>query len=112
MIISGDEEGQWVGRTVDRGGDFNGDGYDDIVVGSAATWGSEQSLILGSSSRLTDMTLSEVNAQLLGEPGVKPGEPRFGMPTVGDVNGDGYDDLAIGTSGVQGANAYILQGFR
>ncbi len=83
-------------------GDFDGDGYDDLAVGAAfEDWGATQDVgvvntIYGSTFGLTstgnqlwsqdDLTISPTEA-----------DDRFGETlAVGDFDGDGYDDLAVG----------------
>lgn len=67
-------------------GDVNGDGFDDLLIGDA---GSEAYLYLGSGPSLS-----------FGSVGTLSGPVYFGrdMAGAGDVNGDGYDDFAIGGS--------------
>jgi MYXO-CTERM domain-containing protein len=75
-------------------GDFGGDGYDDVVVGSPAqyTLGAAYLFEGGPAGFDTDS-----NATLVGD-SVGDG---FGsiLGSLGDVNGDGYDDLATSSAG-------------
>lgn len=88
--------------------DLNGDGYADIVViapGDAAGMGAAY-IFYGSSSGITATTSSAANHSITGQ-------GRMGYASaMGDVNGDGYGDLAVGASdysGLQGIT-YIFHG--
>jgi len=73
------------------GGDINGDGYSDLLVGAPGYGGYTGRIFVyaGSSSGLSTTPMSTVDGQ--------PGETYGIWLTVpGDVNGDGYDDVAIG----------------
>ncbi len=87
-------------------GDFNGDGYADLVVGAphakigtvtgagavAVAYGSA-----GGAGTAGHVTISQSSA---GIPGVVEKNDHFGSSVaVGDFDGDGYSDLAIGASG-------------
>jgi hypothetical protein len=93
--VVGEQAEAWFGRTVNSAGDVNGDGYDDVVVG-APHWDNDQSeegrayLYLGSPTGLetTPAWITEGNQQ-----GALYG--RW-CGTAGDVNGDGYADVAVG----------------
>jgi hypothetical protein len=69
-------------------GDVNGDGHDDIMIGTERN----VKLILGP----FDAPLPAADASIFGAVG--PEYRRFKPVGVGDVNGDGYDDVLIGVS--------------
>ncbi|MFT5679853.1 MAG: hypothetical protein ACI8RZ_000758 [Myxococcota bacterium] len=102
------------GVSVSGAGDTNGDGYDDFLVGASgydlsstsATNGAAY-LILGSAT--LNGELSEV-ARIIGENQYDQFGDGVGM--VGDLDDDGYDDIAIGAVTADGNNgaAYLFYG--
>lgn len=98
VILEGAATGDALGSSVDNAGDVNGDGIDDLIAGAPLTdVGVDPTLIdagaayvyYGSATGLpaaADVTLL----------GVDDGE-QFGTAVagIGDVNGDGFDDVAV-----------------
>jgi len=97
--------------SVSGAGDFNGDGYPDILIGSAANLRPYQGnayLIYGGNN-LIDMRISNG----LGNKGITfiGGSYTVGASVsgAGDVNADGYDDILIGST--TDDVTYLVYGF-
>ncbi len=88
------------GIIVSGAGDVNGDGYDDILIGAyqndeGGTDAGQTYLILGKSTGWNmDIGLSSADASFIGE---AAGDILAVCSGAGDVNGDGYDDILIGS---------------
>ncbi len=101
------ERDDFFGRVL-ASGDFNGDGFDDLAVGvpaedvngspsSGVTNAGAVQIIYGSASGLGLAWGQQWHQDSANIPGAAEPEDRFGSAlAVGDFNGDGYDDLAIG----------------
>jgi hypothetical protein len=108
------------GYLTSSAGDVNKDGYDDILVSSQfndtyAADGGAVYLILGESGGVPDMSLSNADAIFYGESIEDYLGQMHGMDAAGDVNGDGYDDIVIGsrysdTVAINAGSTYLLLG--
>jgi hypothetical protein len=98
----GEAESDVAGTSLDGAGDLDGDGYDDIILGApdnddAGSSAGKVYVIYGQTSLwYPDESLSVVDSSFVGEnPGDAIGDAVAG---VGDVNGDGLDDVALSST--------------
>jgi hypothetical protein len=100
-----------LGRSVGRAGDFNGDGFDDLIVGAPNSYGVGDAFIYYGSANPTPSGLEKTT--LLGLNTVTQTGSSVGA--AGDVNGDGIDDVIVGAmfaneGGTQRGAAYVVFG--
>ena len=99
-----------LGASLAGAGDANDDGFPDVILGTAGGQG-EAFLIFGG----TDLP-SELQVNDLGDRGVKmKGQIGFGRAAdgLGDINGDGIDDFAIGSGSLadqRWGHIYVIYG--
>ncbi|MEH6348247.1 MAG: phosphatidylinositol-specific phospholipase C domain-containing protein [Bermanella sp.] len=84
-------------------GDFDGDGYDDLAIGSPnedtnGEWDTGYvSVLFGATNGLDDAGDQSFTQDSVGVVNSPEEDDRFGWAvSVGDFNGDGYSDLAVG----------------
>jgi Ca2+-binding RTX toxin-like protein len=111
--INGIAAGNHSGRSVSGAGDVNGDGIDDLIIGSDG----ESYVVFGSRSGFAaDLNLSTLNDNNgFRINGIAPEDSLNSVSNAGDVNGDGIDDLIIGseTASPQGnlsGQSYVVFG--
>jgi hypothetical protein len=116
--IVGNDGSVNTGMAISNGRDFNGDGKREIVISSMIRSSSVCIIYvvsLSSDRRSSDILLDTSDSRVLlrisGPPSFFTG---LSLSGVGDINGDGYDDIAIGSVPYQGGSSsqktYVIYG--
>jgi hypothetical protein len=85
------------GRALSGGGDFNGDGTLDILVGSGSRTVEAEKAYLFDGSKLDTLVFADQSAMRIMPEGVGEDFGRV-VAWVGDLNGDGFDEFAVAES--------------
>ncbi len=97
-----DQRGGMFGQSVASAGDVNGDGYDDVIVGSCyyGNYFGKAWLYQGGPTGLSSIPNWSKDGATAND--------RFGcsVAAAGDVNGDGYGDVIVGAYGGAGPAPY------
>jgi Ca2+-binding RTX toxin-like protein len=120
FVLHGETEGDTSGRSVASAGDVNGDGFDDLIVGApyadgpadVRPFGGEIYVIFGKAGGFgATLDLAAIAAGTGGF--VIHGEVTFdssgrSVASAGDINGDGFDDLIVGSRSA--GDSYVIFG--
>ena len=119
--INGANNNDYFGHSISTAGDVNGDGFSDILLSApgADEGGSNRGaayVVFGKSTAFTaTLSISTLDGKIgFKIPGTTNGDQLGNsVSSAGDINGDGLDDLLIGTNSDGGASAgYIIFGKR
>jgi hypothetical protein len=106
--LEGNQAGAWFGFSVSGAGDVNGDGYADLIVGASDYFAGQSFegaafIFLGSASGIADGSPATADAQLESN----QADAYFGWSVsgAGDVNGDGYADVIVGSAAYDAGEA-------
>ena len=99
QVLTGQQANAWFGCSVASAGDVNGDGYGDVIVGALQFTNGEANkggafLFHGSPSGLVGSDPASAQTQL--ESNQTGAEFGAAVAGAGDVNGDGFADVAVG----------------
>ncbi len=112
-VINGEESGDQAGASVAGGGDLDGDGFDDLLIGASRNRGdyvqSGAAYVVPGPPRKS-VDLSDAPTKLYGED--ERGMAGSAVAWAGDVNLDGYSELLVGAPGEasRGGNTYLFTG--
>jgi hypothetical protein len=97
LVATGAAPGDRFGTSVAARGDLNGDGFADIVIG--AEWSDEDATNAGRAYVLFGGPSADGNIDLVLRPPAVEARALTGAAVAipGDVNGDGWNDIAVGS---------------
>jgi len=108
ITMTGVSASDYFGISVSKAGDVNGDGYSDVIVGASGYNSNQGRSYIYFGGNSMNSTADVIFT------GLEQGD-EFGcsVSEAGDVNGDGYHDVIIGASAINGSgegNTYIFWG--
>lgn len=118
-IFAGVTIGDRTGLALAFVGDIDGDGFGDVAIGAPEAGSGARGavfLVFGNGERLPDRIALDADPRVVRLDGAATGDHLgTSLAAAGDVNGDGYADLAIGAIGVDGGGVdsgavYLLLG--
>lgn len=122
FAIKGEAAGDFVGLSVSAAGDVNGDGYGDVVLsslqGDGYFAGAVHVVYGNATEHLTDVGLKTLQQHRgFSVRGTAWSYLGYSVAGVGDVNGDGLDDLLMGSLPQKGLEdsapvSYVIYGAR
>ena len=105
--VTGISVGGGQSLNVSSAGDFNGDGFADLLIGSPRLYDERGAFVLFGGETINNIDASEirngtVNGFAIVDNGADADVISVGsaVSAIGDVNGDGFDDIAVGASGL------------
>ena len=115
--VIGPSTGSWLGYSVSRAGDVNGDGIDDLVIGAYGYNSSKGAayVIFGKQGTFADINLAKTSLSASQQGfrvtgAAKGNQFGYSVSNIGDQNYDGIDDVLIGAPGA--GVSYVVYGRR
>ncbi|MBA5248147.1 MAG: hypothetical protein FE834_01230, partial [Gammaproteobacteria bacterium] len=118
FVIRGEHRGDYSGWSVSSAGDVNGDGLDDLIIGTeffSSNKDAGRTYVVFGKADNTAINLSAIASGTGGF--IINGEEAkdhsgFSVSSAGDVNGDGLDDLIVGAYNANsgGGKSYVVFG--
>jgi VCBS repeat-containing protein len=115
ITING-QVGQNAGGSVSSAGDFNNDGYSDVIIGSTGAGFNKAYVVFGKpGSSASTVNIADIESGTGGLTITKNGGNTGWTPIVsnaGDVNGDGFSDVIIGdaVANNRAGKSYVVYG--
>ena len=120
FTIDGFDRFNFAPRSISNAGDINGDGFDDIVIGTnGGPLGSSndgQAFVIYGKSQEFEPTLTLPNLESSQGFIINVNESQISVGSAGDINDDGFDDIIIGSPNADGnerisGRSYVVFGF-